>query len=65
MTLMTLMTMTLMFLMTPYCIYRGAVGFSLVTILDKETNEFKDVFQTATLVMIFVTTLKFPFWQKN
>lgn len=33
---------------------RGAVGFSLVTILD-ESNAFKDIFLTTTLVMIFVT----------
>lgn len=33
---------------------RGAVGFSLVTILD-ESNPFKDIFLTTTLVMIFFT----------
>ena len=33
---------------------RGAVGFSLVTILP-ETNPLKDIFLTTTLVMIFFT----------
>ena len=33
---------------------RGAVGFSLVTILPKE-NPLKDMFLTTTLVMIFFT----------
>ena len=33
---------------------RGAVGFSLVTILD-DSNELKEIFQTTTLIMIFIT----------
>ena len=33
---------------------RGAVGFSLVTILD-EDNPFKDIFLTTTLFVIFFT----------
>ena len=33
---------------------RGAVGFSLVTILDEE-NPFKDIFLTTTLFVIFFT----------
>ena len=33
---------------------RGAVGFSLVTILD-EDNPFKDIFLTTTLFIIFFT----------
>ena len=33
---------------------RGAVGFSLVTILD-EADPLKNIFLTATLVMIFFT----------
>ena len=33
---------------------RGAVGFSLVTILD-EHNPFKDIFLTTTLFVIFFT----------
>ena len=33
---------------------RGAVGFSLVTILD-DANPFKEIFQTTTLLMIFFT----------
>lgn len=33
---------------------RGAVGFSLVTILDEE-NPLKEIFQTTTLIMVFIT----------
>ena len=33
---------------------RGAVGFSLVTILD-DNDPFKNIFLTTTLVMIFFT----------
>ena len=33
---------------------RGAVGFSLVTILE-DSNPFKEIFQTTTLLMIFFT----------
>ena len=33
---------------------RGAVGFSLVTILD-DSNPFKEIFQTTTLIVIFIT----------
>lgn len=33
---------------------RGAVGFSLVTILD-DGNSFKDIFLTTTLFVIFFT----------
>ena len=33
---------------------RGAVGFSLVTILE-DSNPFKEIFQTTTLIMIFIT----------
>ena len=33
---------------------RGAVGFSLVTILD-DNNPLKEIFQTTTLIMIFIT----------
>ena len=33
--------------------FRGAVGFSLVKILD---DKFQAIFQTATLWMIFITT---------
>ena len=33
---------------------RGAVGFSLVTILA-DSNPFKEIFQTTTLIVIFIT----------
>ncbi len=33
---------------------RGAVGFSLVTILE-DSNPFKEIFQTTTLFMVFFT----------